>query len=167
MKKRSLLITFTFIAGFTIGNSVLSDTDVAKASTSGQKVCVNKTTGVIRLASIKKCIGNERSLTLGAEGPMGPQGPQGSQGPTGAPGPIGPQGAAGSSASNESIKTKTVTLTYMSTDGIFSPCGSGTSSIFKSGYIYDGLFFDADRLTSSFNWDAVYNCSITLKVLDQ
>lgn len=173
MKKSIVLTAITFTFGITIGNSFASNTNVALASTSGQKVCVNKKTGVIRLASVKKCTGSERSLTFGAEGPVGPQGPQGLpglQGPTGAQGPQGAAGlpgAAGSSAVTDPIRTKTVTLSYMSSDGIFSRCGSGTQSVYSAGSIYDGLFFDSNGLTSFYNWDDVYNCSITLTVLDQ
>jgi len=66
MKKIAGIITLTFVIGVVVGTSLSSGPNTASASSKGQRVCVDKRTGVMRLASVKKCSRNERSTVLGA-----------------------------------------------------------------------------------------------------
>ena len=86
--------------------SVLFVADVADAATpSAQKVCVNKTTGVMRYVlkrGKQKCKKSEVRLIwnqAGVPGPAGANGATGATGPAGANGATGPAGANGTNAS--------------------------------------------------------------------
>lgn len=158
MKKTAIGIAATFLIGVTIGTSLSSGPEEVAASSSGQRVCVNKTSGAMRLASVKRCARTERAVVFGEPGAPGPAGPAG---------PPGPQGAAGVAGSNASLPTKQVTIKYTSSSGLFNLCGSGTAQLFSGASIYAGSSFSSSSLSSSFNWVGVNNCSITLTVIDQ
>lgn len=150
-----------FVAGVVVGGALTPSSPPARAASDGQRVCINKKTGAMRLASVKRCVAGESSTIFGEAGPAGSPG---AAGPTGPAGPKGDTGDAGSSAS---VKTKTVTLRYTSSSGIFASCGSGSSSFLPTGKIYNGVLYDTSSLGGSWNWYTVYDCSITLKVVDE
>lgn len=171
-----------FVCGTLVGAALNSRTDTANAATTstGLRVCIDKKTGIIRTASVKKCTSAETATTIGAQGPKGDTGPQGNQGPQGVPGPkgdTGPQGETGlrgatgakgdtgPAGSSASVKTKTVTIDYTGKPSPLSGCGSGWSG-FSSYSVYAGYSFSSSSLTSSGNWSTVYGCSITLTVID-
>ncbi len=161
MKRFAIAGMLLFVGGITIGSALTPRTERATASSNGQRVCVHKTTGVMRLASVKKCSGSERSTVFGAPGETGPQGPAG---PAGSSGPAGPAGTASSAAA---VKTKNVTLRYTSSSGLFGTCGDGSAGFGSSGSIYSGSLFGGVISTSSYSWKALSDCSITFKVVDE
>lgn len=69
------------------------------ASDGTVKACVQKSSGVVKLAQAGQACGpSEVEVVLnqrGVTGPAGPAGPQGTQGPQGAQGPQGPKGDQG------------------------------------------------------------------------
>jgi hypothetical protein len=157
MKRFAIAGILLFVGGITIGSALTPRAERATASSNGQRVCIHKKTGVMRLASVKKCSGSETSKVFGAPGDTGSQGP---------PGPEGPAGPAGTASSAAVVKTKNVTLRYSSSSGTFGGCGDGTGSFGSSGRIYSGSFFGGIS-TSSYSWSALSDCSITLKVVDE
>lgn len=161
MKKTAIGVAATFLVGVMAGTALSSGTPEASASSSGQRVCVNRTSGAMRLASVKRCSGSERAIVFGESGAQGPTGPAGPAGPP------GPQGAAGVAGSNASLPTKQVTIKYTSSSGLFNTCGSGTGQLLSGASIYAGSSFSSSSLSSSWNWAGVNNCSITLTVIDQ
>lgn len=165
MKKTAIGIAATFLIGVTIGTSLSSGSEEVAASSSGQRVCVNKTSGAMRLASVKRCARTERAVVFGEPGAPGPAGPAGPPGPQGAAGPAGATGPAGSSAS---VKTRTVTINYLDTSGTFA-CGfGGSASLYQpSSRVYSYFLFDTASLNSSFNWRSLTSCEVRLKVIDE
>ena len=155
MKKSFIgVVVLTFLIGLTAGASLRSGPAEVSASSSGQRVCVNQRTGAMRLASVKRCARTERAVVFGMPGAPGPAGP---------PGPKGETGVTGSSAS---VKTRSVTLWY-SSGTTFGGCGDGSLSGAMSGVLFDGVTFDNASLTSRFSWKPIFNCTITLKVVDE
>jgi hypothetical protein len=168
MKRFAIVGTMLFVSGITIGSALTPRAESASASSQGQRVCVNKTTGVMRLASVKKCAGSETSRVFGTSGDTGPQGAQGPAGPAGPQGATGPQGIAGTASSAADVKTRNVTLRYLGATGtLFGGCGSGTSGFGSAGSIYSGLLYNSSYLSDSWNWEPINDCSITFKVIDQ
>ena len=158
MKRLAIAGMLLFVSGITIGSALTPRTERATASSNGQRVCVHKTSGVMRLASVKKCSGSERSTVFGAPGDTGPPGPAG---------PAGSSGPAGAASSAAAVKTKNVTLRYTSSSGLFGSCGDGSAGFGSSGSIYSGSLFGGVISTSSYSWKALSDCSITLKVIDE
>jgi hypothetical protein len=117
--------------------------DVADAaSPSAQKVCVNKTTGVMRYVlkrGKQKCKKSEVRLIwnqAGVAGPAGATGPAGVAGPAGATGPAGPAGATGATGATGSGGSGAITQQ--------SVCGAGGTELCKIGMTGPGgghIFF--------------------------
>jgi hypothetical protein len=89
------------VTALTLSFLALLSTNIYFASSSSDSIsgCVNKKTGVLRIAV--KCTSAENKLNWskvgpqGLVGPMGPQGLVGPMGPQGLVGPMGPQGVVG------------------------------------------------------------------------
>jgi hypothetical protein len=150
MKRFAITGMLLFVGGITIGSALTPRVELATAASQGQRVCIHKKTGVMRLASVKKCSGSETSKVFGAPGDTGSQ---------------GPAGPAGSSGSAAAVTTKNVTLNYTGSSGQFGGCGDG-SGFGRSGRIYNGTWFDSEAMGYPSSWKAVTDCSITLKVVD-
>ncbi len=189
MKRFAITGMLLFVGGITIGSALTPQTERATASSNGQRVCIHKTTGVMRLASVKKCSGSETSTVFGAPGDtgsQGPAGPAGAAGPVGAAGPAGPAGAAGpagpagaagakgstgatgatgSAGSAASLRTKTVSISYAGSPSSYSSCGDGRAWL-NSAYAYAGFSFSSGNLSSSGNWTTIEDCSISFTVID-
>ena len=95
-----IAIVIALIVGWLVGTSGVISSKAEEVSTApvvqGEilNVCINKKTGVIRVAS--KCDTKaERKTVLGGVGPRGEVGPQGAQGVAGPTGPAGPKGDTG------------------------------------------------------------------------
>jgi hypothetical protein len=119
--------TRTFsIAGFLFSFAALISTNIYFAASDSNQIsgCVNKKTGVLRIAS--KCTSVDNMITWNKVGPQGLKGetgaqgqigPQGIKGDTGAQGESGPQGIKGETGAqglqgNQS-SLKAVTLNYV------------------------------------------------------
>jgi len=165
MKKLAGVVVLTFLIGALFGGSMSPSLEQATASSNGQRVCVNKKSGAMRLASVKRCARTERSMMFGASGAIGASGPQGPAGPTGPKGDAGVAGPKGEAGSSASLKTKTVNVRYTSATP-FAACGDGTSNGTISAVLFEGITFDTATLTNRFAWNPVFNCSITLTVID-
>jgi hypothetical protein len=86
------------IAAFVLSSLTLISTNIYFASSSSNEItgCVNKKTGLLRIAT--KCTTSEKPISWNKIGPQGIAGPQGLMGESGAVGPQGipgPQGAKG------------------------------------------------------------------------
>jgi hypothetical protein len=152
MKRLAITGMLLFVGGITIGSALTPPAERATASSQGQRVCIHKKTGVMRLASVKKCSGSETSTIFGAPGA------------TGSEGPAGPAGSASSAAV---VKTKNVTLKYTGSSSSIGSCGDGTAAIGSSGRIFSAWSVETSYLNTSWNWKSMYDCSITLKVVDE
>ncbi|MEZ4552739.1 MAG: hypothetical protein R3B59_02435 [Dehalococcoidia bacterium] len=93
---------FGFVAGVAVASAVLVGATEVRAGPSNAtpevQACVNRFTGLVRVAVRFPCTSFETPLTLnegGPPGPMGDTGPAGPAGPTGAAGPTGPTGPQG------------------------------------------------------------------------
>jgi len=71
MKKTTTGIALTFLVGVTIGTSMSSGPEQVAPSSNGQRVCVNKSTGAMRLASVKRCVRSECAVVFGEPGATG------------------------------------------------------------------------------------------------
>lgn len=158
MKRFAIAGILLFVGGITIGSALTPRAERATASSNGQRVCIHKKTGVMRLASVKKCTGSETSTVFGAPGDTGSQGPAG---------PAGEAGPAGTASSAAVVKTKSVTLRYSSSSSLFGSCGDGSAGLGSSGRIFSAWSVETSYLNTSYNWKALSDCSITLKVVDE
>jgi hypothetical protein len=139
--------------GWTVGNI-----DSADSSSSGFQVCVSKTSGAMRLASVRRCTSSERRITMGAEGPTGAQGPAGAQGPQGAQGATGATGPAGS---NASVETVSWSFPYLTTSWGNCPLaflGDGPTPV---GYLISNPY----SAYSSSNATPIYSCTARIKAV--
>ena len=113
------------IAAFALAFLTLISTNIYFASSNSNEItgCVNKKTGLLRVAS--KCTSSERPISwnkvgpqgisgpqglMGEAGPIGPQGARGEMGIAGPPGPVGPvgpQGPAGNNTTTTVVQTVT------------------------------------------------------------
>jgi hypothetical protein len=150
----ALIIALALIAGWMAG-----DAHSASSSSSGFSVCVSKSNGTMRLASVKKCTSSERRIVLGAEGPQGQPGPQGL---AGTQGPKGETGVAGTNGSNATVQTQTWSFTFLS-DSCPISFAPDLGTFFK---VYKGAGVQSSDLSSTFNWSNTwYKCTATIKAV--
>lgn len=150
----ALIIALALTVGWMAG-----DAHSASSSSSGFSVCVSKSNGTMRLASVRKCTTSERRIVLGAEGPQGPQGPQGLAGPQGIKGDAG---VAGTNGSNATVQTQTWSFTFLS-DSCPISFAPDLGTFFK---IYKGALVQSSDLSSTFNWSNTwYKCTASIKAV--
>ena len=146
MKRTFLSVSAVLFAGIIIGQVIGGHDGTASAKTSGTKVCADKTTGVLRLASVAMCKKSEKRMSLGARGPRGATGLKGDAGEPGEPGATGPTGDTGPAPS---VNLVPIFFSYLS----LSPCGS------QVGYYYTGSLYSLPMdLTNGGYWSPLYSC---------
>lgn len=156
MRVARLLITTNILLMLILLMVLISgtETQVAQATGSNQIIaCQAKSGGALRVAST--CKSSETRLTWNIQGERGPQGLQGLQ------------GLPGSSAA---VGTQTVTFKYLSLKGGSIGCAPGTSlNAMTVGYVFPwwtSVTQDtSNQLSYARNWKAIYECQITLKVV--
>ena len=99
------------IAALALAFLTFISTNIYFASSSSNEItgCVNKKTGLLRIAT--KCTTSEKPISWNKVGPQGIAGPQGAKGelgiagPPGPVGPTGPQGPAGNNTTTTVVQT--------------------------------------------------------------
>ncbi len=127
------------ISALALSFITLISTNIYFASSNSNEIsgCVNKKTGVLRIAA--KCTSAEKPISWnrigpqgiqglpglqGSKGDVGPQGPKGDVGPQGETGAVGPQGAKGDTGPQGPAGNNTVTtVTQVVTQKVYDSTG--------------------------------------------
>lgn len=159
MRPRMIGVAAVFLIGTIAGVAMSSGPNAADAKTSGMRVCINKSTGVIRSTVAGNCTKSEKSALIGSKGPRGRRGPRGATGATGADGTPGTDGATGETGPAGPAASWSYRFTsIMYAGSVGGGCGDGSASG-SSGYVYTGgSFID---LIGSWNWMSVPSCTLS------
>jgi len=164
--------TRTFsVAGFLFSFAALISTNIYFAASDSNQIsgCVNKKTGVLRIAS--KCTSVENMITWNKVGPQGIKGETGAQGQSGPQGIKGDTGAQGLQGNQSSLKA--VTLNYVvrlpitfidEPNGNIANIELAPGANCSPGTVGTRIIGIIEAGSSSTTGFAMYNCSATVLV---
>ena len=169
----ALLLSFTLL--------VTGNLNFASSQSSEIAGCVNKKTGVLRIAS--KCTNLERPISWAKQGPQGekgdtglqgekgetgsagPQGEKGETGPQGVAGPQGPQGVAGVNGTSTTVTATVTQKVYDSTGQLLgdylSLDANGSATVKRSGTVitYGGSSYSGNAIINGFTYYTSNTCT--------